>query len=143
MAEILGQSLWNNRFIRCKDKPIFYRQFSDRGINTISDLITEDRKFLRWSKARDKYQLSNKDVMKWLGAIESIPKDWESFIENEPNGFNRIYSISNEKRVKALCVLCTTENQRALCIYFATVMELRNYGNQFNTGAKTISVCQI
>ena len=101
MAEILGQSLWNNRFIRCKDKPIFYRQFSDRGINTISDLITEDRKFLRWSKARDKYQLSNEYVMKWLGLIESIPKDWKSFIKNEPNGFTRIYSISNvQQRTK-------------------------------------------
>ena len=77
MAEILGQSLWNNKFIRCKDKPIFYRQLSDRGINTISDLITEDRKFLRWSQARDKYKLSNKDVMKWLGLIESIPRDWK------------------------------------------------------------------
>ena len=74
LAEILGQSLWNNKFIRCKDKPIFYRQFSDRGINTISDLITEDRKFLRWSQSRDKYQLPNKDVMKWLGLIESIPR---------------------------------------------------------------------
>ena len=42
----------SNKFIRCKDKPIFYRQFSDRRINTISDLITEDRKFLRWSQVR-------------------------------------------------------------------------------------------
>ena len=99
MAEILGQSLWNNRFIRCKDKPIFYRQFSDRGINTISDLITEDRKFLRWSQAYYKYQLSNKDAMKWLGLIESIPRDWKSFIKNESNGFNRTYSISNDIRV--------------------------------------------
>ena len=54
MAEIPGQSLWNNKFTRSKDKPIFYRQFSDRGISTISDLITEDRKFLRWRQARDK-----------------------------------------------------------------------------------------
>ena len=42
MAEIPGQSLWNNKLIRCKDKPIFFRQFSDREINTI--LISEDRK---------------------------------------------------------------------------------------------------
>ena len=88
MAEILGQSLWNNKLIRCKDKPIFYRQFSDRGINTISDLITEDRKFLRWSQARDKYKLSNKDVMKWLGLIESIPRDWKSVIKNDSTGFS-------------------------------------------------------
>ena len=83
MAEIPGQPLWNNKFIRCKDKPSFYQQFSDRGINTISDLITEDRKFLRWSQARDKYKLSNKDVMKWLGLIESIPRDRKSVIKND------------------------------------------------------------
>ena len=90
MAEILGQSLWNSKFIRCKDKPIFYWQFSDRGINTISDLITEDLKFLRWSQAREKYQLSNKDVMKWLGLTESIPT-WKSFIQIDSNGFYRTY----------------------------------------------------
>ena len=90
MAEILGQSLWNNKFIRCKDKPIFYQLFSDRGINTISDLITEDRKFLRWSQPRNKYQLSNKDVTKWLGLIESIPRDWKSCIKNDSNSFNRM-----------------------------------------------------
>ena len=99
MAEISGHSLWNNKFIRCKDRPILYRQFSDRGINTISDLITEDRKFLRWSQAKDKYQLPNKDVMKWLGLIESIPRDWKSCTKNDSNGFNRTYSILNEIRV--------------------------------------------
>ena len=98
MAEILGQSLWNNKFIRCKDKPIFYPQFSYRGINTISDLITEDHKFLRWSQAQDKYKLSNKDVMKWLGLIESIPRDWKSVIKNDSGGFSRTYSISNDAR---------------------------------------------
>ena len=99
MLEIPGQSLWNNRFIQSKDKPIFYRQFSDRGINTISDLIIEDCKFLKWSQARDKYQLLDKDAMKWLGLIESIPRDWKCFIENEPNGFNLTYNISNDIRV--------------------------------------------
>ena len=50
-------------------------------------------------KARDKYQLSNKDVMKWLGLIESIPRDWKSFIKNDSNCFNGTYSISNDIRV--------------------------------------------
>ena len=71
----------------------------DRGINTISDLITEDRKFVRWSQARDKYQLSNKDAMKWLGLIESIPRDWKSVIKYDSSGFSRTYSISNDARV--------------------------------------------
>ena len=48
---------------------------------------------------QDKYQLSNKDVMNWLGLIESVPRDWKSFIKNDSNGFNRTYSISNDIRV--------------------------------------------
>ena len=82
MSKILSQSIWSHKFILCKDKPIFYRQFSDGGINTISDLITEDRKFPSWSQVWDKYQLLNKDVTKWLSLIKSITGDWKSFIKN-------------------------------------------------------------
>ena len=53
---------------------------------------------LRWSQARDKYQLSNEDVIKWLDLIESIPRDWKSVIKNDSNGFSQIYSISNDVR---------------------------------------------
>ena len=34
--------------------------------------------------------------MKWLGLIESIPRDWKSFIKNDSNDLNGTYSISND-----------------------------------------------
>ena len=37
--------------------------------------------------------------MNWLGLIESIPRDWKSFIKNDSEGFNGTYSISNDTRV--------------------------------------------
>ena len=37
--------------------------------------------------------------MKWLGLIESIPRDWKSVIKNDSSGFRRIYCISNDVRV--------------------------------------------
>ena len=37
--------------------------------------------------------------MKWLGLIDSIPRDWKSFIKNDSNGFNGTCSISNDTRV--------------------------------------------
>ena len=63
--------------------------FLTRGIDTISDVIKENREFLRWSQPWDRYQLSDKDVMKWLGLIESITGDWKSFIDNNSNDFNQ------------------------------------------------------
>ena len=37
--------------------------------------------------------------MKWLGLIESIPRDWKSVIKNDSSGFSRTYCISNDVRV--------------------------------------------
>ena len=37
--------------------------------------------------------------MKWLGLIESIPRDWKSVVKNDSNGFNRTYSILNDIRI--------------------------------------------
>ena len=37
--------------------------------------------------------------MLWLSLIESIPRDWKSFIKNESNDFSLTYSISNVMRV--------------------------------------------
>ena len=47
-SEILGQSVWNNRFILCKHDPIFYNEFYSKGIRTVSDLMCQDHKFLDW-----------------------------------------------------------------------------------------------
>ena len=37
--------------------------------------------------------------MKWLGLIESIPRDWKSFIKNDSNDLNGTCSISNDTGV--------------------------------------------
>ena len=41
--DILSQALWNNKYILIKGKPIFFLEFYQKGINTINDLIDDDR----------------------------------------------------------------------------------------------------
>ena len=48
--EILGQSIWNNRFILCKRDPIFHSEFHSKGIRTVYDLMCQDHKFLDWHR---------------------------------------------------------------------------------------------
>ena len=43
--DILSQALWNNKYILIKRKPIFLLEFYQKGINTIDDLIDDDRGF--------------------------------------------------------------------------------------------------
>ena len=43
--DILSQTLWNNKYILIKRKPIFFLEYYQKGINTINDLIDDERGF--------------------------------------------------------------------------------------------------
>ena len=66
-CEILGQSVWNNRFILCKRDPIFYNEFCSKGIRTVYDLMCQDHKFLDWRAAQQKIwsRKKRRDEMVW------------------------------------------------------------------------------
>ena len=48
--EILSQASCNNKYIFIKKQPIFFLEFYQKGINTINDLIDDDREFFSWSR---------------------------------------------------------------------------------------------
>ena len=48
----------------------------------IADLLTDSGNFLSWQMARQKYNLGNKDIMKWLSLIVSAPMNWKVEIRN-------------------------------------------------------------
>ena len=47
-----------------------------------ADLLTDSGNFLSWQNARQKYNLGNKDIMKWLSLIVPVPVNWEIEIRN-------------------------------------------------------------
>ena len=48
----------------------------------IVDLLTDSGNFLSWKMAKQKYNLENKDTMKWLSLIASVPMSWKVEIRN-------------------------------------------------------------
>ena len=84
--EICKQTIWNNSFIITLGKPIFYKDFIDKNILRIADLLTDFGNFLSWQMARQKYNLRNKDIMKWFSLIASIPTSWKVEIRNYFSG---------------------------------------------------------
>ena len=81
-SEICNQTLWNNSFITTLGKPSFYKDFIDKNMLRIADLLTDSGNFLSWQMARPKYNLGNKDIMKWLSLIASVPMSWKAEIRN-------------------------------------------------------------
>ena len=81
-SELCNQTLWNNSFITTLGKSIFYKDFIDKNMSRTADLLTDSGNFLSWQMARQKYNLRNKDIMKWFSLIASVPMSWKVEIRN-------------------------------------------------------------
>ena len=55
---VLSQNLWNNAFITSKNKPLYSKTLSDKGVNSISDLTSLDGNFVSWNLFSSKFDLT-------------------------------------------------------------------------------------
>ena len=88
--DILSQTLWNNKYILIKRKPIFFSEFYQKGINTINDLIDDERGFYTWNTLKEKYELDKGLYIKYVGLLKALPANWRKFLKER-----RTVSISN------------------------------------------------
>ena len=54
VEDILQESLWHNAHIKIGGEPIFDKQLSDKGYNTISDIFTKTGKLLHFNMFQEK-----------------------------------------------------------------------------------------
>ena len=73
-----------------KRKPIFFLEFYQKGINTINDLIDDERGFCTWNRLKEKYELDKGLCIKYAGLQKAIPANWRKFLKER-----RTASISN------------------------------------------------
>ena len=78
--DILSQALWNNKYILIKRKPIIFLEFYQKSINTINDLIDDDRECFSWSRLKEKYELGKGLYLKYAGLLQALPVNWRKFL---------------------------------------------------------------
>ena len=71
--DILSQTLWNNKYILIKRKPIFFLEFYQKGINAINDLIDDERGFYTWNRLKERYELDKGLYIKYAGLLKALP----------------------------------------------------------------------
>ena len=71
--EIENEILWNNHLVTIVGKSIFYRQWFNAGVKTLSDILDEEGKFLSFPEFRKKYK-SKTNFLRYLGLCNAIPK---------------------------------------------------------------------
>ena len=64
--------------------------FYQKGINTINDLIDDERGFFTWNRLKEKYELDKGLYIKYAGLLKALPANWRKILKE-----CRTASISN------------------------------------------------
>ena len=68
-------TLFNNKEILIGRKPLFNKEWFDKGIRTINDLLDNDGKFLSFESFQNKFGLTRTNFLQFYQVIHAIPKN--------------------------------------------------------------------
>ena len=97
-AQVKSQILWFNSNIRINGNPTLCKDWYEKGINTVQNLLTADNRFLSYQEFCDKYNFYPQ-FTEYYGIISAIPKWWRRWLK-EPHGPENFYLYDEIKKYK-------------------------------------------
>ena len=88
-SSISSQCLWYNSYLKTDKKPLFYKEFSNKNINYVSNLLSDFSEIKSWEKVMDEFNLDKTFYFKWHQIIHTIPSSWKLTLLND----NEIFII--------------------------------------------------
>ena len=61
------------------EQQAFFPEFYQKGINTINDLIDDERGFYTWNRLKKKYELDKRLYIKYAGLLKALPANGRNF----------------------------------------------------------------
>ena len=80
-TEIKQEYLWNNQFILVDRKPVMHKEWKQKGIVSVENMLCEDGSFMTMNELSIKYDLEIK-YMDYISLVTAIPKDWKKSLIN-------------------------------------------------------------
>ena len=118
---ILSQYLWYNRSIQVDNSSVYFLKFSEKNINYVSQLFSDNGSIKQWHEFKREHNLHESFYFQWLQLIDSIPQRWKIIIkENYENATNLIVHELQGSRVTILDKLTSTE------IYSILILKVQN-----------------
>ena len=81
-VSIMNQIIWNNRFIKINNVPVFFRTSSQNGIQTLSDLVNSEKNGLISFKDFKKFNIKC-NFVQFYSLISAIPSHWKVSLKEE------------------------------------------------------------
>ena len=92
-------SLWHNSLIRIDKKPIYYKQWCAKGIQTVAHLMKDSTTFLSFSEFKARFDIET-NFLTFYGLISAI-KSVKQITREQPLNNNTIFKTSLEKFLQA------------------------------------------
>ena len=121
---ILSQYLWYNRSIQVDNSSVYFLKFSEKNINYVSQLFSDNGSIKQWHEFKREHNLHESFYFQWLQLIDSIPQRWKIIIkENYENAINLI--IHDHHLVKGSRVI-TLDKLTSTGIYSILISRAQN-----------------
>ena len=78
---ILSQYLWYNENIQVDKNSIYLVQFSEKNINSVSQLFRPECSIKRWHELKTECELYENSYFQWLQLISAIAEGWKFIIK--------------------------------------------------------------
>ena len=85
---ILSEFLWSNRLIKIDNEPVFFKHFSEHGINFVYQPFDKNGVAKKWEILQTEYKLDNSFHFQWCQLIYALPESWK-----KPSIFLKILTI--------------------------------------------------
>lgn len=84
ISNYCNEILWNNSEVRIGENTVFFKNWFQSGVKHLKDIFDQDSNtFYSFRKLKDKYDLTNAEFLKYIGLLNSIPKEWKTKIKHE------------------------------------------------------------
>ena len=89
---VINEIIWNNRNIRIDNKPFLWKNWKDRGILKINDILDESGNFMGHIEINQKYNV-NCNFLTALQLRHSVPFEWRRLLlQHQSEVVNKIHS---------------------------------------------------
>ena len=82
MSIILSEFLWLLRNIIVNNRPIFFKHFSEKGVNFVSHIMKKNGDNKSWNDLKKKFKLEQQLHFKWMLLVNAIPSDWKNNLKH-------------------------------------------------------------
>ena len=101
---ILSEVIWFNWNIKVDSKPVHFSFFSDKNLNFIGQLFSENGNIKPWKDLKIEFHLKDTHKIYWLQIIDALPKTWKDIIlKDKGNAKNLVIFDHHIVRNSQIC----------------------------------------